>query len=419
MPHGLIIAFLFALGACVGSFINVVVYRLPLGRSVVNPPSACPKCGHRLAWYDNVPVLGWLLLRGRCRYCANPVSARYPLVEFVCGALFAGAYALMFLQDVGPATPVIEGLNAWGVAAARHRPLDLLLDWPVLVVTLVLISTLLAASLIDAEHFIIPLSIPWLLFGVGLVVNGLFASPERAGSILIAPMWAMLVWATIGATIGWIGSMIGLRFGVLKRSFAEGEPMLDREKASLDAGQPIQSAVEVREYSKSEIRREIMHEVAFIVPAVFLGVLGLMLGSRVAWFIEAGITLTQTPVAMGIAGSLAGAILAAGLVWLTRILGSLGFGKEAMGMGDVHLMLGVGAAIGAGPSVVTFFLAPFAGMALSLYLLIFGRFRTIPYGPFLSIGAVLAVFCYRPIADHFAPGFGALAEAFRAMLVGG
>jgi leader peptidase (prepilin peptidase)/N-methyltransferase len=419
MPHGLIIAFLFALGACVGSFINVVVYRLPLGRSVVNPPSACPKCGHRLAWFDNVPVLGWLMLRGKCRYCADPVSVRYPIVEFVCGALFAGAYALMFLQDVGPVTPVIEGLNSWGVASARHRPLDFLLDWPILVVTLVLIGSLLAASLIDAEHFIIPLSIPWLLFASALVIQGLFASPERAGSILIGPAWAMLVWATVGATLGWVVSLLALRSGLLKRSFAEGEPMLDREKASLEAGQPIQSAVEVREYSKSEIRREMLHEIVFVAPAVGLGVLGLMLGSRVGWFIESGITLTQTPLAMGLIGAMAGAIVAAGMVWITRILGSLAFGKEAMGMGDVHLMFGVGAAIGAGPSVVAFFLAPFAGMALSLYLLIFGRFRTIPYGPFLSIGSVLAVFCFRPVADHFAPGFSAIAESLRRLLVGG
>ncbi|MEO1237351.1 MAG: prepilin peptidase, partial [Planctomycetota bacterium] len=68
-------------GACVGSFLNVVVYRLPAGLSVVSPPSRCPGCERKLAAYDNVPVLGWLWLRGRCRWCKMKISVQYPLVE--------------------------------------------------------------------------------------------------------------------------------------------------------------------------------------------------------------------------------------------------------------------------------------------------------------------------------------------------
>jgi leader peptidase (prepilin peptidase)/N-methyltransferase len=68
------------LGACIGSFLNVVIYRLPLGQSIVSPPSRCPKCGYRLRWFDNVPILGWLLLRGRCRQCKNEISIQYPIV---------------------------------------------------------------------------------------------------------------------------------------------------------------------------------------------------------------------------------------------------------------------------------------------------------------------------------------------------
>ena len=77
------------LGAAVGSFLNVVVYRLPQGRSLLWPPSNCPRCHHLLAWHDNVPVLGWLLLRGRCRYCQRPISPRYPMVELTAAVLFA------------------------------------------------------------------------------------------------------------------------------------------------------------------------------------------------------------------------------------------------------------------------------------------------------------------------------------------
>ncbi|MFM7364505.1 MAG: prepilin peptidase [Cuspidothrix sp.] len=78
----------FALGASIGSFINVVVYRLPTGLSVLWPPSRCPNCFHRLKAYDNVPVCGWLWLKGQCRYCQTKISRRYPLVETLTGIIF-------------------------------------------------------------------------------------------------------------------------------------------------------------------------------------------------------------------------------------------------------------------------------------------------------------------------------------------
>ena len=78
----------FALGASIGSFLNVVVYRLPAGLSVLWPPSRCPRCLSKLKSYDNVPVLGWLWLKGRCRYCKNNISRRDPLVEGITGRIF-------------------------------------------------------------------------------------------------------------------------------------------------------------------------------------------------------------------------------------------------------------------------------------------------------------------------------------------
>ena len=76
-------------GLLIGSFLNVVAYRVPAGRSIVSPPSACPRCGSEIKAYDNVPVLSWLVLRGKCRSCAEPISARYPLVEAATGIFFA------------------------------------------------------------------------------------------------------------------------------------------------------------------------------------------------------------------------------------------------------------------------------------------------------------------------------------------
>ncbi|NMG21471.1 prepilin peptidase [Brasilonema bromeliae] len=78
----------FALGTSIGSFINVIVYRLPIGLSIIFPPSHCPHCLNQLKPYDNVPLLGWLWLRGRCRYCKRKISIRYPVVEGVTGFLF-------------------------------------------------------------------------------------------------------------------------------------------------------------------------------------------------------------------------------------------------------------------------------------------------------------------------------------------
>lgn len=95
----LVAPYLFALvGLVVGSFLNVVVYRIPAGLSVVHPPSACPSCNTPIKPYDNLPVVSWLLLRGKCRACGNGISARYPLVEAATAALFVATYLVVGLD---------------------------------------------------------------------------------------------------------------------------------------------------------------------------------------------------------------------------------------------------------------------------------------------------------------------------------
>jgi leader peptidase (prepilin peptidase)/N-methyltransferase len=85
-------AIVFSLGAAIGSFLNVVVYRVPAGLSIIYPPSRCPKCLHQLGMGENIPIVGWLLLRGKCRHCHTPISPRYPLVELITGILFLVVY---------------------------------------------------------------------------------------------------------------------------------------------------------------------------------------------------------------------------------------------------------------------------------------------------------------------------------------
>lgn len=114
----MIVALASVVGLVVGSFLNVVVHRVPRGESVVSPPSACPRCGHRLRARDNVPVLSWLVLRGRCRSCRGPISVRYPLVEIgsalafgFVAARFGGSLvvlALLYLAAVSIALALID-----------------------------------------------------------------------------------------------------------------------------------------------------------------------------------------------------------------------------------------------------------------------------------------------------------------------
>jgi leader peptidase (prepilin peptidase) / N-methyltransferase len=95
MPPAVLIAFFFVFGTIIGSFLNVVIYRVPRKMSVAWPASHCPMCNHPIRWYHNVPVFGWLWLRGRCRDCGAKVSSRYPLVEFAVGLVFAAIGWLM------------------------------------------------------------------------------------------------------------------------------------------------------------------------------------------------------------------------------------------------------------------------------------------------------------------------------------
>lgn len=132
---------LIALGLILGSFLNVVIARVPHQQSIVRPRSRCPRCGHQLAWFENLPVLSWVALRGRCRSCRAPISWRYPTVELLTGLLFFAC-----LQRYG-----------W--------------TWE-LVNALTLVMLLIPLTFIDLEHWILPFSItlPGIVFGLLLSI---------------------------------------------------------------------------------------------------------------------------------------------------------------------------------------------------------------------------------------------------------
>jgi len=148
------------LGACIGSFLNVVAWRLPRQESVALPPSHCPRCGTQLQWFDNVPVVGWLLLRGHCRHCGAPISPRYPLVELLTAGLWVA---------VTMAAPTAMGQGA--------APLALILaGW-------VLVSWLLPLVLIDLDHLWLPEPLCRIGLGLGLLFTaglGWMQGPDLA-----------------------------------------------------------------------------------------------------------------------------------------------------------------------------------------------------------------------------------------------
>lgn len=394
MADLIFIIFLFALGACVGSFINVIVWRLPRGQSIVRPPSHCPQCNTPLAWYDNIPVLGWIALGGRCRYCRRPISIRYPMVEAFTGGLFALYYAAMFIWNLGP---------------CADRPMSLAQDWPIYFLYMTMLSGLLASSLIDAEYLIIPIEIPWIITAVALVVHAMIGLPTVPGSLSVSPPVGAMA---AGAGAGLVISIILLRLGVVPQSFAdETTPEIDGPAATDEALSP--------EPACGRIRLEIGKEMLFLLPPLLLGGLWLVICWKVGPIERMWRGVVSHDWASGFLGSLWGALVGAFVVWLTRIVGSITFGREAMGMGDVHLMLGIGAVIGAAGAVVVFFIAPCIGLIFGLYKLVLRRGREVPYGPFLSMAAALVMLFYCPIIEYLMPSTEALMELLRRKLAGG
>lgn len=450
MPHAFYITFFFILGACVGSFLNVVVWRLPRGESLVRPPSRCPTCETPLAWYDNVPVLGWLMLRGRCRYCHSPISFRYPAIEFITGSLFVFYYVMFFLAQHGPC-PAVRPL--WFALNFQEH-------WPVYAVAVFAVSALLAASLIDAEGFWIPQSIPIVLLVVGLAYHGIFDRPNYPGSTMIDPR-GVAGKMTLGGTLGLMVALALVWTGRLKRSFADGYPLLEvekdppaaeapgwfarlwgrlieayrrdltgtqqaamekarhgaesREKALEEEAKRAQAAEPApatppKEFSKADIRRETRREMVFLMFPMGGAIATALLLQRIPALNSLWTSLLANVHFNAIVGAMLGALVGGFTVWLTRILGGMAFGREAMGMGDVDLMLGVGAVIGAGPVTVAFFVAPFFGIIAVLPRLLGGRGRELPYGPYLSLGTAATLLYYCDIADWLGPGLGVMMQ---------
>jgi len=198
----LLAVWLFALGGAIGSFLNVVVYRLPRGISLVVPGSHCPACKHAIRWHDNVPVLGWLFVGGHCRDCGAPISLRYPLVEAVTAVLFlvlgtVEGFSLGANLPQRP-IPVADGV--------LFSPLGLGEVAGIVAYHLLLLSTLLAAALVEYDGHRLPvrLVLPALAVGWLAPLAWVHLHPVPAFARLggLAPAWAGLADGTAGLAFG-------------------------------------------------------------------------------------------------------------------------------------------------------------------------------------------------------------------------
>jgi leader peptidase (prepilin peptidase)/N-methyltransferase len=424
----ILIIFLFALGACVGSFLNVVIWRLPRGQSIVFPGSHCPRCGRGIAWYDNIPLLSWIALRARCRHCKAPISPRYIVVEGVTALLVAGLFVWLY------------------VARWRSGAGDIRETWPTFLAHAALFCGLLACSLVDIESWIIPLEVCWVVSLAGVVCAG--ASPPPAGFMpAVSPAaGAMALAAAVGLGV----AMLLVHHGFIQRSFldAEDRPLIDpagRQAAKTTNGPkaskgkkarkdnnsakpaakpakqqaPIRSVAFGREHGVSP-RREILREVLFLAPAIILAVAAWLLVTKVgpvhrAWFeLNDPARTAWAPHLTNALAALLGYFVGGLWIWAFRIFGTLGFGREAMGLGDVHILAAVGAVCGWVVPSITFFMAAFLALAWALTIFVARKQRELPYGPWLAAGALVTVLFYDYLLELLAP----YVEVFR-LLTGG
>jgi len=380
VPDWIWFVFVFAFGSCIGSFLNVVIYRMPRDKSLVTPPSSCPSCGKHIRFYDNVPLFSWLLLGRKCRNCKTPISARYFLIELLTAVVFLGLFILYFQTNIRQSIQPFSGRG-----------------WLIYLLHIIMLSAFIAASAIDLEHWIIPLAICWFVTAAGLIVSAVgpyIIDPALIRAYSLLPVASSGTGSlAAGGAIGLAISMGLLASGLLKRSYESQENTESGQVERNDDAAKGDTAESIQEIAEENFnhRLEAFREIIFLTPIIICSI-------AAYWIIGGTASLewqnnfpTQHPVIAGFLGSIWGYFVGCAIVWGVRIFGTFAFGKEAMGLGDVHLMGAAGAVIGPIPVVVAFFIAPFFGLSWAGVQMFFKKIRQIPYGPFLSLGIFVVI----------------------------
>ncbi|MFH1420330.1 MAG: prepilin peptidase [Planctomycetota bacterium] len=478
------------LGAIVGSFLNVVIYRLPLGLSTTQPRwSFCPHCHERIRPHHNIPILSWLLLRARCSRCRAPIAETYPIVECLTMLLFVGIWDALFLEGIAP-----------GVAGPAA-------DWPMAIAYIVLFAALLAGSAMDIETYTIDIRVCLLATCVGVACHGLWGLPSQvlppqsvsplglpptvAKPTLLPPLLSLIV---VAAGAAWLLTCLAVACVRRPQATADSQDESDGEKpvddriavdapdeanqepsdngvlqepgahrfrplsvlalcgailallawqlygrhwgfstrldpglqrgvavcflfmltlilASMVPRQADDTIVGEIEAERSHARSTALREFAWFLPAVLIGLALLLITRHLDWLglswrqvLEDHRSSSMWAVhAAAALHAIACAVLAGAVGWSVRILGTLAFNKEAFGTGDIYIMAAIAAVGGFWLLFFAFFLAALSALVGVLATVFHKSSRAIPFGPWLSLGAFMAMWFQNALLDWFRP----------------
>ena len=346
-------AVLFWFGCMVGSFLNVCIYRMPIGQSVISPPSHCPHCQYSIPFYLNVPLVTWLMLRGKCANCRAPISVRYFLVELLTGVLFLACW-------------LVYGHQSPAVA---------------LVLCLVM-AGLITATFIDLSHFIIPDEITYGGMAAGFLCS--FAVPALHGLPGDRPksLLASVIGIAVGGLIVQFVRVAGkLAFGRRKIAFEGDTRVFFGENGVVLPDQEI--PYEDIFYRKTDVirffaRRLELPDRCFTNVAVALSPEKLVIGTE---------SFNPEP-----------------HLYMEAVLDKLVLPRDAMGFGDVTFMAAIGAFLGWQATVFSLVVSSFLGAILGGLLILLRRHERsspIPYGPYIAAAAALWIFAGKEIMVWF------------------
>lgn len=338
-------------GAVIGSFLNVVIYRLPRGQSVVFPPSHCPHCDYQLGPTELIPIVSWIIQGGRCRHCKAPISARYPLIEALTALLFAGS-AVLVLQ-----------------------PIHLIIVW-------IFIALLVTLSFIDINHYLLPDSLTYGGLLVGLAAALLVGFPAGFRQAAVAGAEA----AGLLALIGGYGSLVARRGASGPQEYPVGYSQVYLAAA---AGVFLGAWVGVGVGLAGVLANLLARRSLQLPDALPLGI------ALIALLVSTGAADPLARLAASFEGMAVSAgvmALLGGLYWALRFVpGDVDEEDDGvvLGFGDVKLAGMIGVWVGGFLNfIVALLLAVVLGSILGL---IMGR-RKLPFGPYLAIGGLLALF---------------------------
>jgi len=340
----------FALGCIVGSFLNVCIYRMPLDLSVVSPPSHCPHCKYAIPFYLNVPLLTWLSLRGKCKNCGAPISPRYFIVELLTGVAFLGCW-LVF----GHQSPWIAAVDCLFLAG------------------------LIAATFIDFEHFIIPDEITMGGAAVGFLIS--FFLPQLHGTRSL----------TEGVERSLLGIVVG--GGIVYAVLRLGKLLFGRQKIPL----PGETKIIFTETALCLPDKEIPYEEIFYrkTDAIVLQAQTVELIDRS----YCNVALCLTPETLLIGGE---KFSPERELYMDVVCSEVVLPREAMGLGDVKFMAGIGAFIGWQGAFFSLMASSLIGSVVGMALILLRKREwssRMPYGPYIALAAVIWVFGGKKLFD--------------------